>query len=123
MANLIFKEEIYKIIAAIYEVYNELGFGYREKHYQKAAYRELIDRGFKVEKEFTSFTKYKGYPLARYSLDFLIDGKIVVELKVADDFYKSHISQILSYLKSTGLKLGVLVIITPKGIRFKRVIN
>ena len=123
MGELILKDEVYKIIGAIYEVYNQLGYGYREKHYQKAFHQELTKRGFRVEKEANSLTRYKGSPLARYCLDFVVDRKIVVELKVADDFYKSHLAQILSYLKSTGLRLGILVIITPDGVKFKRIIN
>lgn len=121
--KIIYSELTYKIIGDLYKVYNELGYGYREKHYQKALATEFNNHQITFKREIPSITNYNDVPLAKYLLDFLIEDKVILELKVADGFYKSHISQILSYLKSSGLRLGLLAIIAPEGIKVKRIIN
>ncbi len=61
--------------------------------------------------------------LARYVFDFLYESKIVIELKQGSIFSKQNINQTYSYLKATGLKLGLLVNFTRGGVKFKRVVN
>lgn len=56
-------------------------------------------------------------------IDFIINNKIILEIKKGDRFIKSNIDQIYSYLKVTGLKLGILANFTRKGIQFKRMVN
>ena len=121
--KVIYPELSYNIVGMLFNIYNNLGYGYREKHYQKALEEELIKNNIPYKKELSSKMDYNNKTIARYFLDFLIEDKIVLEIKVADDFYRSHISQILSYLKSTGLKLGILAIFTPEGIKTKRILN
>lgn len=121
--KVIYPELSNNIVGMLFNIYNNLGFGYREKHYQKALEEELIKNSISYKKELSSTMDYNNKTIARYFLDFLIEDKIILEIKVADDFYRSHISQILSYLKSTGLKLGILAIFTPEGIKIKRILN
>ena len=53
----------------------------------------------------------------------MIDARVVVELKVASAIYPQHVKQVLAYLKSTGLKVGLLIVITKQGVKIKRIIN
>jgi GxxExxY protein len=121
--KLIYKEETYKIIGIIYEVYNQLKYGYREKFYQEAIAQELEQNNIKYKKELYVPLYYKKKKIGKYFIDFLIDGKIALEIKVANEFYDSHIAQLLSYLEASNIKLGIIAIITPKGVEFKRIVN
>lgn len=123
MGEILYKDLSYQTVGCIYEMYNQVGFGYREKHYQ-----EILAEIFKVKKvkfnrELLGRLIFNGKIIARFYLDFLIDDKIVIELKVANDFYTQHINQIVSYLTANKLKLGLLVLITRNGIKIKRLAN
>lgn len=61
--------------------------------------------------------------IGRYFLDFLIEEKIVVEFKIANEQYQKHFQQVYGYLKANNLKIGLLALITPKGVKIKRIIN
>lgn len=124
MDKVIYHKELsYKIIGCVYEMYNKVGFGYNEKHYQR-----ILAEIFKIHKMF--FQKellgriiFNNKIMARFYLDFLVEKEIVVELKVVNDFYTQHINQVLTYIKAKNLKLGILVLITRNGIRYKRILN
>jgi GxxExxY protein len=121
--ELLHKDVTEKLIKGIYNVYNQLGYGYKEKEYQTAYAEELTTLGFKFARELYSNLTYNGKIIRRYFLDFLVDKKIVVELKVASDVYTQHFSQVLQYLKSNNLELGLIFVITPSKVIVKRVIN
>lgn len=67
--------------------------------------------------------KYKGELIGKYRLDFLIDDKIVLEIKKDKLFSKKNIEQTFAYLKSRKLKLGILANFTREGLKFKRIVN
>ena len=56
-------------------------------------------------------------------MDFLIEGKVVLEIKVGEHFSGSNINQLFGYLKATDLKLGILANFTRTGVKYKRIIN
>jgi GxxExxY protein len=66
---------------------------------------------------------YDGRIIAKYYMDFVIEDKIVVELKIANEFYTKDIKQVLSYLKANNLRLGLLIIFNKDGVHVKRIIN
>lgn len=66
---------------------------------------------------------FKGTKVGNYRLDFLIEEKVVLEIKKGNAFSKKYINQILSYLKISGLKLGILANFGSTGVKFKRIIN
>lgn len=123
MAKLVYPELSYKIVGVFFTVYNSLGYGYQEKYYQRAISRELERAGLKYKKEQKTVIKYKGKIIGRYFIDFVVEDKIVVEIKIANDFYMRDLNQVLGYLKSLGLKLGILFIFTKAGLKFKRIVN
>jgi GxxExxY protein len=123
MGEIIYKELSYEIIGAIYEVYNNLGFGYREKVFQRAFAQELDNKNLKYKKEFPIKIYYKNRLIGKYYLDFLIEDKIIIEIKIAKDFYTKDIKQVLSYLKAKNLRLGILIIITKDGVKYRRIVN
>lgn len=121
--NLIYKEEVYQLGGLLFDVYKELRFGFQEKYYTRAFEQLLIKNEIKYDKEVCFPIYFKNKLIGRYFFDFLIDDKIIMEFKVAEDYKKSHIQQILAYLNVKRLKLGLLVIITRDGIKFRRVVN
>ncbi|MBI5529904.1 MAG: GxxExxY protein [Candidatus Doudnabacteria bacterium] len=124
--DLIYPKECYEIVGILMEVYKKLGSGYQEKYYQRGIAEELRLRNKKFAEQVAVPLLYKEKKLGTYFLDFLVeigDAKIVVEIKKDDHFSKHNIEQVVGYLKATNLKLGILANFTPKGVRYKRIIN
>jgi len=107
----------------LFEVYNQLGPGFSEKYYQKAIGVELKRCGLFFKEQVYSPLKFKGENIGHQFLDFLIENKIILEIKKGDRFSKRNIEQVLNYLKTTGLKLGIIANFGSKELKFKRIIN
>ena len=115
--------EIVRILFAVDAVDNELGYGYREKHYQKALEVILTNEGVKFAPQCPYKIIFQGQIIGRYFMDFVIERKVVLEIKVGEHFFKSNISQLFGYLKATNLKLGILANFTRTGVKYKRIVN
>ncbi len=123
MDNVIYPELSYKIIGIIYKVYNELGYGFQEKIYQRAIAAEFRRQMIKFKEQLYCNLFFSNEKIAHFYLDFLVENKIVLEIKVGYNLRKRDFEQILSYLKTNNLKLGLLVLISPKGVEYKRILN
>ena len=121
--DLLYPDLSYMIIGCAFDVHNTLGSGYHEKYYQKALQEAFTEKriGFQTEVGFP--IRYNGKIIGRKRLDFLVDGKVVVELKKGNHFAKSHIDQVLEYLRMNNLKLAILINFGGQGVLFKRIIN
>jgi GxxExxY protein len=98
------------VIGAAIEVHRDLGPGLLESAYQRALEHELTLRGVKFEAQKTCPVTYKGLVIEEaYRLDFLVGEKLVVELKVVDALADVHEAQVLTYLKFTGSRIGLLI--------------
>ncbi|MHB0754406.1 GxxExxY protein [Polaribacter sp. M15] len=123
MNNLLYKEETYKIIGICMEVHNQLGKGFNEIVYSDALEIELIDNNIKYSKEKKFNISYKGNILPHaYRADFIINDKIILEIKAVQCLTSSHIKQTLNYLAVSSLKLGLLINFGEDSLRYKRVI-
>ena len=120
---LVYKEECYQIIGLIYEGYNNIGFGHKEKFYQNAVENSLIENKIPFKRELKAKVTYKNKDIGYYFFDFLVFDKIVVELKQRNYFSKKDFEQLYAYLKVANLKLGLLVYFTKSGIRYRRIVN
>jgi GxxExxY protein len=123
MVELLYKDLSFQIIGIIFKVFNKLGYGYQEKYYQRAIAIDFDEEGINYIREKEFKLNYHGNPIGRYFLDFIIENEIVLELKVSNSFHSEDVKQILGYLKASGLRLGILVIITKNGIKYKRIVN
>ena len=108
------REELNKltegVIGAAIEVHRHLGPGLLESAYQAALAYELSQRGYKVEQQKPLPMLYKEIRLdAGYRLDFLINDKVVLEIKSSDKLSPIEDAQILSYLRLSGCKIGLLI--------------
>lgn len=123
MAQLFYPELSFKLIGLCYETYNGVGYGYQEKYYHRG-FAVLLDRDkIPYKREQKQILRFQGRIIGRYFIDFVVDNTIVIEFKVADQFYNVHINQVLGYLKSANLKLGILVLISQEGVKYKRIVN
>lgn len=99
-----------KIIAAAIEVHRELGPGLLESIYERCLVQELIDRGLTVEQQVAVPVHYKGKSLGTMMrLDLRVNNLIIVEVKAVEAFSDAHIAQLLTYLKLTDCRLGLLI--------------
>jgi len=121
--DLVYPELSYKIVGLLYEVYNELGYGYQEKHYEKALAEAFKQAGLNYQEQLHIPLTFKDSKIGDYFLDFLVEDKIVVELKKGDRFSKKNIEQVFAYLKVKNLKLGILAQFATDGLKFKRIVN
>jgi GxxExxY protein len=103
-------EEIAKaVIGAAIEVHRELGPGFLESIYRRALAYELSSRRIVAEQEREIAVPYKDIQIAGQRLDLLASGRVIVELKCVEEFAPIHQAQLISYLKATGLRLGLLM--------------
>lgn len=98
----------YKIIGVLYEVHNELGSVHKETIYHKAVALELKLRGLDYIEEPRLPVEYKGKRIGVYKPDFIIENKVILEIKVAPMITKAMFDQIFYYIKATGYKLVLL---------------
>lgn len=121
--KVVHKELSYIVIGAIFEVYNELGYGFKERYYEDAIAKEFERRNIKYKRQFASDLKYKGEIIGKYRFDFLVEEKIIIELKTGDFYSKQNMTQAVQYLKAANLELAILVNITQHGVKYRRVLN
>ena len=123
MADLVYPELSYRIMGVLFKVYNQLGGGYQEKYYQQAIKRELFMNQIPFLEQVRTDFNYNGKIIGRYYLDFIIDHKIVLEIKTTPSFSTKDIMQVLNYLKQTGLQLGILASLNRNNIFYKRILK
>src|SRR3989344_4317588 len=119
--DLIHPELSYKVIGVLFDVFNELGYQYQEKYYQRAVSKSFSDLNIAFREQVVEPLVFKGQSIGRYIIDFLIEDKVVLEIKRGDGFSPQDIRQVLGYLKKTGVKLGILARFSSNGLKFKRI--
>ena len=116
-----------EIIGAAISVHHELGPGMLESAYEACLAFELMGRGMSVERQKPLPLVYRGQTLdCGYRVDLLVDGLVVVEVKSIERFERVHAAQLLSYLRLSGSKVGLLINFNVKWIvrdGLKRVVN
>ncbi len=121
MVELLHKELSDKIIGAYYNVYNTLGFGFLEKVYENAFAVELKSMNiiFYLQKPIEVY--YKSEKVGNYLADIMVEDKIIIELKAAENLCLEHEYQLLNYLKATNIEVGFLFNFGKKP-QFKRLV-
>jgi GxxExxY protein len=123
MSEFLYKSETYKIIGACYEVHNNLGTGFFEMVYQEALAIEFHIQNIPHEREKKLPITYKEIVLKKhYFADFVCYNSIMLELKALSALTTEHESQLLNYLKATGLKVGYLINFGEKSLKYKRMV-
>ena len=108
-------------IGAFFDVYNELGYGFVESVYQRALPIALTARGIHSERELPLTVRYKGATVGDYRADLVVEGKVIVESKVADRILPVHEMQLLNYLKAKRITVGLVLNFGPQAT-FRRLL-
>ncbi|MBC8323979.1 MAG: GxxExxY protein [Candidatus Marinimicrobia bacterium] len=108
-----------KIIKAFYEVYNELGFGFLEAVYEKALFIVLNDFGLDVEQQKKINVYFRNQIIGVYVADLIVNQKVIIEIKAVKRLAAEHEAQLLNYLRSTEIEVGLLVNFGAQ-LKFKR---
>ena len=99
-----------EIIGAAFDVRKNSGKGLRESYYQAALTYELKQRGLQVDTQVLVPAYYRGIKISdSYLADIVVENKVIIELKAIRDMKEAEISQIITYLKLSGFKLGYLI--------------
>lgn len=122
MPEIIYKELSYKIIGIAMEIHRELGYGYLEKVYENALLVLLKENNINAEQQKELSVNFRGYEVGKYIADIVIENKIILELKVATAIKDVHKAQVANYLKTTGLKLGIIINFGKDRLEYERVV-
>jgi GxxExxY protein len=122
MAELKYKEITEKIIGAAFEVHSFLGNGFQEVIYQRALAWEMKQRDLDFAREIDQEIYYKELlkPIGTRRADFVVENKVLVELKAIIQLEDVHLAQALNYLKAYKLEVGLLINFGSKSLTFKR---
>jgi GxxExxY protein len=121
MTDLLYKEEVYEIIGLCMEVHKYLGPGFSEIVYKDALEVEFKNAGFSYNREKEYAVNYKGIVLPnKFVPDFVVEDMIVLEIKGIKTLRDEYYTQIINYLKVSGLKLGLLINFGEQRLNFKR---
>ena len=121
--NLVYPDLSYKLLGLAYSVHNKLGGGLREKIYENAMELAFKDEGIKYKRQANLPIKYADAKVGDRFVDFLIEDRIVLELKSGDRFGKNNFNQVNEYLKTNKLKLGIILNFGLEKVYSKRVVN
>ncbi len=120
--KIILPELSFETVGACFDAYNEIGGGRQEKYYQRAVAIMLLKRKLTFEAQHKVPLLCEGITVGWYALDFLIDGKIALELKSGSRFQKEDYVQIKNYLSTCNVPLGILVLFGKSKVLFQRVL-
>jgi GxxExxY protein len=123
MPELLYKELSYAVIGAAMEVHRILGPGFLEAVYQAALARELTLRGIRFEQYLKLPVSYKGEPIGDYQADFVIENKMILEIKAVSTLHPKHEAQAIHYLTATGLKLAILLNFGAPSLDYQRIVK
>ena len=115
------EELTYQVIGAGMAVHSKLGPGYKEEVYQRSLEQELTQQGinFQPQKNLPIYEDRK--LLGFYIPDFIIDNKVILEIKAFATLHNKYMGQVITYLNHTGLKIGLLMNFGDRSLRFRRV--
>lgn len=118
-----YQEETYGLIGVAMEIHRVLGKGFLEIVYKDALEYELIEKGVRYEREKEYSINYKGKILPhKFYADFVIDGKIILEVKSKSGVIEEHYAQVLNYLAISKLQVGLIINFHEKSLQHKRVV-
>lgn len=124
MSKIIYKDLSYKLNGIFYEIYNTLGNIYSEKQYQDVLEERLKKEKLRYEREKDLLFKFYDSKIKGNKADFVIEGKIIVDLKAKKYISRNDYKQMLRYLKLGNYKLGLIISLgSPNKTTIKRVIN
>src|SRR3989344_4919640 len=121
--KLIYQDTTFKVNGILFSVHNDLGRYRNEQQYSDAIEQKLKENNLNYKREYILPASFSGESAGRSKVDFLIEDKIILEIKAKDFITKEDYYQIRRYLDSAKKKLGLLVNFRNKALRIKRILN
>ena len=121
--KLLYPDLSYQIMGILFEVHNKLGTKYQEKHYQNAVEIKLKELNIPYQREKKVNVKFENEDLGEFYIDFVIDDKILLELKKIWRITPNDIKQVLRYLDALNLRLGIIANFKRKRLEYRRILN
>lgn len=123
--DLKYKDITEKVIGASFDVHSYLGNGFQEVIYQRALAHEFKMQGLSFEREIEQSIFYRDlpHPIGTRRADFVVEEKVLVEIKAVIEMNDVHMAQTLNYLKAYKLEVGLLIKFGSKSLTFKRLVN
>ena len=121
--SIIEPELSYKIVGFCMKIHGELGRNHKEKYYQRALEIDFIKNDIAYDEELKVYLEHGDSNIGYYCLDFLVDGRIIVELKSKPGISLSDIKQVLAYLETHKIKLGIIINFGGNSLETKRIVN
>jgi GxxExxY protein len=112
-----------KILQACFEVSNELGIGFLESVYENALLIALRQKDLRAEEQIDLQVRFRGVVVGDFSVDILVENKILLELKAVSALAKEHQAQLINYLKATGMEVGMLINFGNPKLEYRRFEN
>jgi GxxExxY protein len=109
------------ILGIFYKVYNELGHGFLESVYARAMAMAMREAGLHFEAEAAVPVWFRGTDIGKFRADFIVEKKILLELKAVDHLDKQHEAQLFNYLRATDVEVGLLLNFGPRP-DFRRIV-
>lgn len=122
-SSLLHADVTERLLAAAFAVHRELGPGFLEAVYEAALAHELQLRGIAFARQVEVPIIFRGEQVGRHRLDLIIEEKVIVELKCVSEFAEIHSSILSSYLKATGLRVGLLLNFAAPSLEMKRIVK
>lgn len=120
---MLYEELTSEILKACFEVSNELGVGYIESVNESALFVAIIQKGLKVERQVPLKVQFRGVIIGDFKADMIVEGKVMLELKAVDSLSKEHYAQLLNYLKTTGIEVGMVINFGTTRLQYRRFNN
>lgn len=121
--EILHKDLSYAIVGAAMEVHRVLGSGFPEAIYQAAYEHEFTLRGIPFEAQKVLKVNYKDVELGEFRVDFVVDGKIIVEIKAVSAIHPAHEAQALHYLAASGLRLAIVINFGAQSLESSRIVR
>ena len=113
----------YKIIGILFRVYNAMGSGFKEKYYQDAIRRVLEKEKVPFLEQVKMDMSFEGIKIGKYYIDFVINHKVVLEIKSKSFISHKDVRQVLEYLKKSGIEVGLIACFASEGMKIKRLLR
>ncbi len=121
-SEILYKDLSFKVVGLAMQVHNTLGFGFLEKIYENSLMVLLKREGIKAKQQAPITVYFEGENVGEYFADILIEDKIILELKSADNIVNAHRAQTLNYLKATGLNLAIILNFGKERLEYERLV-
>ena len=120
--KILYKDLSYKIVGLAMQVHNKPGFGFSEKVYENSTMILFRREGIQAKQQTPITVYFEGEVVGDYYADILVEDKIILELKSAEEIADAHRSQVLNYLKATGLQLAIILNFGKEGLEYERLV-